>query len=193
MTPAELAERNVGLVYAIAGDLWKRLGGEYDELVGDGMVGLMQAAMRFDPSRFDGPFSLYARRRVEGAIIDGYRRDNRTGYSHEAHAPRVRRESIDGWTTSPAHYLPRLDLYPNGKFQVETLVPTVPSAEDQCLARLDGDRITGQIAALPPKLRDAALAFASGRGRLVGLAESEGLTKSRVSQRVSEARRRLAA
>jgi len=41
-------------------------------LVGDGMVGLMKAAAKFDPNR-GWRFGTYARHRIRGAMIDGIR------------------------------------------------------------------------------------------------------------------------
>lgn len=47
---------------------------EIDELVQWGVVGLLEARERFDPSR-GKPFSAFATRRIRGAMIDSLRRD----------------------------------------------------------------------------------------------------------------------
>lgn len=53
---------------------------EREDLVADGDKGLVEAASRFDPTR-GVPFGVFARRRVEGSIVDGIR----------AHGPLSRR------------------------------------------------------------------------------------------------------
>jgi RNA polymerase sigma factor for flagellar operon FliA len=47
---------------------------EFDDLVAYGRIGLLDAADRFDPTK-GVPFEAFARRRIQGAIIDGIRRD----------------------------------------------------------------------------------------------------------------------
>lgn len=173
LTPAQLAERNVGMVYAIAAAEHKRIGGEYDDLVGDGMVGLMQAAQRFDPDRGVG-FSTYAKVRVVGAMIEGFRR--RHYYGHHGQGG-FRREVV-------------LD-------DTKHLHPTwvALSAEDEAMGWIALDILRARIAALPPHLRDAVNAKAAGprAGALKALAAREGVTGCRISQRLGEAKRRLAA
>lgn len=44
----------------------------FEDLVGYGMVGLCEAAQRFDPSQ-GTKFSTYAYRRIQGSILDGLR------------------------------------------------------------------------------------------------------------------------
>jgi RNA polymerase sigma factor for flagellar operon FliA len=63
------------LVAAIAKVVGRRLPStvELDELINDGVVGLFDAARRFDPSRGVG-FPAYAGYRIRGAILDGLRR-----------------------------------------------------------------------------------------------------------------------
>lgn len=63
------------LVHAIAGKIKRRLPAHVDaeDLVQAGMVGLMEAFSRFDPSRVVD-FSSYANLRITGAIFDELRR-----------------------------------------------------------------------------------------------------------------------
>lgn len=63
------------LVGAIAKVMSRRLPStvELDELINDGVVGLLDAARRFDPTR-GVPFSAYAGHRIRGAILDGLRK-----------------------------------------------------------------------------------------------------------------------
>ena len=66
---AELA-----LVEIIAAQIARSVGRaiEFDDLVGTGREGLLDAARRFDPTR-GVPFRAYANFRVRGAILDGLR------------------------------------------------------------------------------------------------------------------------
>jgi RNA polymerase sigma factor FliA len=63
------------LVYSIARKLKRRLPAhvQLDELVQAGMVGLLEASRRFDASH-GVPFGLYARTRIQGAMLDDIRR-----------------------------------------------------------------------------------------------------------------------
>lgn len=70
--PAEIA-----LVHGIARRLRRRLprGIELDDLLAEGLVGLLDAARRYEPRREAGhaqviPFAAYARHRVRGAMLD---------------------------------------------------------------------------------------------------------------------------
>lgn len=48
---------------------------ELDDLISEGNIGLIRAAMRYDPGRHDGtPFSAFARPRIHGAMVDSVRR-----------------------------------------------------------------------------------------------------------------------
>ncbi len=63
------------LVYSIARQLKRRLPAhvQLEELVQAGMVGLLEAGRRFDPDH-GVPFGLYARTRIQGAMLDDIRR-----------------------------------------------------------------------------------------------------------------------
>ena len=49
-------------------------GHELEDLIDEGMIGLIGAADRFDPAR--GKFSTYAYPRIEGCILDLFRHNN---------------------------------------------------------------------------------------------------------------------
>jgi RNA polymerase sigma factor for flagellar operon FliA len=70
-----LAAQHVGLVKWIARRLRMGLPAwiELHELVGDGTLGLVRAAGRFDPER-GVPFSRFAGPLIRGAMLDGLRR-----------------------------------------------------------------------------------------------------------------------
>lgn len=71
-----LVLEHVGLVRHVLGRVASTLpvGVDRDNLEGAGMVGLVEAARRFDPAK--GDFAPYARRRIRGAMLDELRRDS---------------------------------------------------------------------------------------------------------------------
>jgi RNA polymerase sigma factor for flagellar operon FliA len=73
-SPDELAERHLSLVMHIARDFKQRLpqGVSFDDLVGAGNLGLVEAARRFNPAK-GASFSTFARHRIRGAITDSLR------------------------------------------------------------------------------------------------------------------------
>ncbi len=74
MSRRELAEKYTPYVRSIAGKIKKTLSKdiEFDDLVSYGMLGLMEAADRFDP-KHGANFMTFAYYRVRGAIYDGLR------------------------------------------------------------------------------------------------------------------------
>jgi RNA polymerase sigma factor for flagellar operon FliA len=70
-----LVESHIGLVRAIARSIHRLLppAFELDDLIQSGLIGLIQAAERFDPSVHPS-FDALARFRVRGAILDSIRR-----------------------------------------------------------------------------------------------------------------------
>jgi RNA polymerase sigma factor FliA len=73
-SPDELAERYLGLVIHIARNFQHRLPAsvDFDDLVGAGNLGLVEAARRFDPARGTS-FGAFAQHRIRGAITDSLR------------------------------------------------------------------------------------------------------------------------
>lgn len=69
-----LIEQHLSLVQAIAGKLKRSLGKtiDYDDLVGYGSKGLIEAAERFDPAH-GVVFTTFAYYRIRGAMVDGLR------------------------------------------------------------------------------------------------------------------------
>ena len=74
-SPDELAERYLSLVIPIARSFQKRLPSsvDFDDLVGAGNLGLVEAARRFDPAQGTS-FGAFAQHRIRGAITDSLRR-----------------------------------------------------------------------------------------------------------------------
>ena len=75
MQVAERVEQTLPVVRRLALRLSRRLPPsiDYDDLVQEGTLGLMQAAARFNPEAHDN-FKLYAQRRILGAMLDSVRR-----------------------------------------------------------------------------------------------------------------------
>jgi len=74
-SPDELAERYLSLVIPIARSFQKRLPSsvDFDDLVGAGNLGLVEAARRFNPAQ-GASFGAFAQHRIRGAITDSLRR-----------------------------------------------------------------------------------------------------------------------
>jgi len=73
-SPEELAERYLSLVIQIARNFRNRLPASvgFDDLVGAGNLGLVEAARRFDPAKGTS-FGAFAKHRIRGAITDSLR------------------------------------------------------------------------------------------------------------------------
>src|SRR5205814_8891589 len=74
-SPDEPAERYLSLVIQIARKFQKRLPSsvDFDDLVGAGNLGLVEAARRFNPAQ-GASFGAFAQHRIRGAITDSLRR-----------------------------------------------------------------------------------------------------------------------
>lgn len=93
----DLVEKNLDLAHFLAAAAYRRLPShlDADEVIAVAYEGLVQAALRFDPSRANvvdgvadirGAFSGYARRRINGAILDWQNRND--------HVPRRQRTTF---------------------------------------------------------------------------------------------------
>ncbi len=73
-TRAALLSQHVGLVHHVARPIAARVGDavSYEDLVGAGMLGLVQAFESFDPGR-EVAFSTYATQRIRGSVLDELR------------------------------------------------------------------------------------------------------------------------
>jgi len=72
---AELVLQHLNLVRRIAKQMVRRMPSnvEAEDLIQTGMVGLLEAATRYE-CRHDASFATYAKRRIRGAMIDSLRR-----------------------------------------------------------------------------------------------------------------------
>jgi len=193
---------------------------ELSDLVQDGMIGLIDAAKRYDDSR-GIKFETFAERRVRGAMIDALRRDawprgvRRQRRELEAAREQLRREL--GAEPSLADLAARLgsDETRLGKTIVRintiestsplsagdnvdgsslppALCPSEPIAPDRAYeSRESRDRIRGAIATLPPRERKVIGLYYYGEATMKEIGTAIGVNESRVSQLHARAIHRL--
>src|SRR6478672_2970359 len=182
---------------------------ELGDLVQDGMLGLIDAAFRFDEAR-GIKFETFAERRVRGAMIDALRRDAwprgvrrqrrelgaepsladlaaRVG-SDEARLSKtiVRINTIE--STSPLSAGDNLD----GSTLPTALVPSEPIAPDRAYEELEvRDRVRAAIASLPPRERKVIGLYYYAEATMKQIGAEIGVNESRVSQLHARAIQRL--
>ena len=95
-SPDELAERYLGLVIPIARSFQKRLPSsvDFDDLVGAGNLGLVEAARRFNPAQGTS-FAAFAQHRIRGAITDSLRRIDPVSHSLRSQQKRAERATTE--------------------------------------------------------------------------------------------------
>jgi RNA polymerase sigma factor FliA len=193
---------------------------ELSDLVQDGMIGLIDAACRFDEAR-GIKFETFAERRVRGAMIDALRRDawprgvRRQRRELEAARETLRREN--GCEPSLADLAAKLgsDETRLGKTIVRintiestsplsagdnvdgatlpaVLCPSEPQAPDRAFEEQEvRDRIRGAIASLPPRERKVVGLYYYGEATMREIGAEIGVNESRVSQLHARAIQRL--
>ncbi len=99
----QLVLAHVGLVKTLALRLSRRVPAqvEVNELIGVGMIGLIDAAGRFEPA-LGVPFEAFARRRIHGAMLDALR-----GLDSAPRAVRRMRRDVDAAIAGLRHRLQR--------------------------------------------------------------------------------------
>ena len=184
---------------------------ELSDLVQDGMIGLIDAARRYDEDR-GIKFETFAERRVRGAMIDALRRDawprgvRRQRRELEAAREQLRREL--GAEPSLADLAARLgsDETRLGKTIVRintiestsplsagenvdgatlppALVPSEPIAPDRAYESQEvKDRIRAAIASLPPRERRVIGLYYYAEATMKQIGAEIGVNESRVSQ-----------
>jgi RNA polymerase sigma factor for flagellar operon FliA len=193
---------------------------ELGDLVQDGMLGLIDAACRFDEAR-GIKFETFAERRVRGAMIDALRRDawprgvRRQRRQLEAAREQLRREL--GAEPSLADLAARVgsDEARLGRTIVRiatiestsplsagenvdgatlpaALVPSEPAAPDKCFEEKEvRDRIRAAIASLPPRERRVVALYYYAEVTMKQIGAEIGVNESRVSQLHARAIQRL--
>ena len=193
---------------------------ELSDLVQDGMIGLIDAACRYDEGR-GIKFETFAERRVRGAMIDALRRDawprgvRRQRRELEAAREQLRREL--GSEPSLADLAARMgsDETRLGRTIVRintiestsplasgdgmdnaslppALVPSEPTAPDKAFEEQEvRDRIRAAIASLPPRERRVIGLYYYGEATMKQIGAEIGVNESRVSQLHARAIQRL--
>jgi RNA polymerase sigma factor for flagellar operon FliA len=88
--PGDLAQRMIPSIRRIAHRLAKRLPSHVyvDDLIAAGLLGLVMAYARFDPTRAGGGFNAYAESRIRGAMLDELRANDPLSRDQRAHVSR---------------------------------------------------------------------------------------------------------
>ena len=193
---------------------------DISDLVQDGMIGLMDAAHRFDSSR-GIKFETFAERRVRGAMIDALRRDawprgvRRQRREIEAAREKLRHEL--GCEPSLADLAALLGVDPASLGRTITrintieatsplttpdvvdeaslppvMVPSEPAAPDAEYEQHEvEDRVRAAITALPDRERKVVRMYYYGESTMKEIGREIGVNESRVSQLHARAVRRL--
>src|SRR5262245_36502427 len=193
---------------------------ELGDLVQDGMIGLIDAACRFDEDR-GIKFETFAERRVRGAMIDALRRDawprgvRRQRREIEAAREQLRRElgaepslaDLAARVGSDEARLGRTIVRINtiestsplsagenvdGASLPPALVPSEPVPPDKAYEEREvRERIRAAIALLPPRERKVIGLYYYGEATMKQIGAEIGVNESRVSQLHARAIQRL--
>ena len=193
---------------------------DISDLVQDGMIGLMDAAHRFDASR-GIKFETFAERRVRGAMIDALRRDawprgvRRQRREIEAAREKLRHEL--GCEPSLPDLAAHIGVDPASLGRTITrintieatspltmpdvvdeaslppvMVPSEPTAPDAEFEQHEvEDRVRAAITALPDRERKVVRMYYYGESTMKEIGREIGVNESRVSQLHARAVRRL--
>ncbi len=190
------------------------------DLVQDGMIGLIDAAHRFDEGR-GIKFETFAERRVRGAMIDALRREawprgvRRVRRELEAARESLRRElgaepsladlaarvgsdeARLGRTIVRIHTIESTSPlsagdHADGAALPAVLVPSEPTAPDKAYEISEvRARIRGALMSLPPRERKVISLYYFGEVTMKQIGEEIGVNESRVSQLHARAIQRL--
>ncbi len=215
-TRDELVLAHSDLVRSIAYRIGQRLPPHVDrgDLVGVGMIGLLEAAARYRPST-GVPFEAFARRRVHGAIMDSLRdldwvpRSVRSLQRRAGNAAATLRQQL-GREPSREEVATRIGLStPNGEadrlLNVSTATepcqddlsaleqwPDVSETAEMRLLRAEvAACVRREVARLPVRERRILDSYYRGDLRMAEIGQEIGVCESRVSQLRSAALARL--
>ena len=193
---------------------------DVSDLVQDGMIGLIDAAHRFDGSR-GIKFETFAERRVRGAMIDALRRDawprgvrrarreleaareklrHRLGREPSladlasdmgSDAARLGRTIVRIRTIESTSPLATSDSVDEANLP-PVMVPSEPPAPDkECELHEVQDRVRAAVSALPPRERKVVSMYYYGDATMKEIGATIGVNESRVSQLHARAIHRL--
>ena len=193
---------------------------ELGDLVQDGMLGLIDAACRFDEDR-GIKFETFAERRVRGAMIDALRRDawprgvRRQRREIEAAREQLRRElgaepsladlaaRVGSDETRLGRTIVRINTIEStsplsagehvvGSSLPPALVPSEPQAPDKAYEEVEvRARIRSAISSLPPRERKVIGMYYYAESTMKQIGAEIGVNESRVSQLHARAIQRL--
>jgi RNA polymerase sigma factor for flagellar operon FliA len=193
---------------------------ELGDLVQDGMLGLIDAAFRFDEAR-GIKFETFAERRVRGAMIDALRRDawprgvRRQRRELETAREELRRElgsepslaelakRVGCDETRLGRTIVRINTIEStsplsagdnidGSTLPAVLVPSEPPAPDRAYEDLEvRNRVRAAIVALPPRERKVIGLYYYAEATMKQIGAEIGVNESRVSQLHARAIQRL--
>ena len=195
-------------VRLVAKSIWDRVrfAVELDDLVGYGMIGLVNAVDRFDPSR-GILLKTYAEHRIRGAILDGLRGMDWLPRSARQRERQQRQEQAQGKEQQPAPMktaeLPRMEaVFSGGSLSdLERLVDSRRprhslcsgdnSPEGLCVRQQGFDRLADAVRSLPRRHREVVELYYSRELSMKQIGELLQVHESRVSQIHAAAIQRL--
>jgi RNA polymerase sigma factor for flagellar operon FliA len=209
--PHDLRRERILAHTALAKGIARRLAGrvpksvEIDDLVGAGMLGLIDAADRWDESR-GIPFEAYSRRRIQGAILDALRaedhltrRERRSGReadrAEETLRKKLKRELTVEETEKVRRGVPRTLPWSQTFVPVEDVDDGRLDVSMDAFAQLSGAEDKAQ-------LRDAIASLPDREQKILALYYEEeltyreigsilGVTESRICQILRAVQRKL--
>jgi RNA polymerase sigma factor for flagellar operon FliA len=169
---------------------------DLDDLVGAGLLGLIDAVDRFDPSRTI-PFEAYARTRIQGAILDALRAedhlsrgDRRRGREADCAEDRLRMKLGRELNVDEAHRVrrgvPRTLAHSQAFVPVEDVDDGLLGAEEDaftCVAAAqEHRRLRAAVARLPERERTILSLYYEQELTYREIGDVLGVTESRICQ-----------
>jgi RNA polymerase sigma factor for flagellar operon FliA len=178
----QLITTHVWLVRAIAKKVLEKLPShvELNDLIEDGVFGLIAAAQRYDPAR-GIPFPLYAKYRIRGAILDGLRRMDHLSRDLRS---KVKKADASTLENEPGRY-PASALFPEQNGTGVALARAGCSSAKPCEPVADaGSRpdVAAGDAELSGVLRNAMKSLPTRYGQIVTLYHWRGLTMREIGR-----------
>lgn len=171
----KLVLEHLELVRKIAEKMARTYNGDADEFEGNGTIGLLEAAKRYDPRR-NNNFAIYATRRIKGAILDSFRREDRLG-RHE----RLMRKKDPARAERNTHHHIRVFIDDPAAW---ANIAAYQSQDAAIIASVSARKL---IALLPRRLRHVMVMYHFEGKTDVQIADILEVTGSRVCQMRSQA------